>query len=67
MTIGWVMQLVFWFQCDFLLAATGYSQCQQFYLVQDDHVTSTMMGKIVGVDGDVTTAKIALGCVILIL
>ena len=67
MSVGWVLQLVFWFQCDFLLVATSFSQCQQFYLVQDDRASPSMMGKIVGVGSNVTAAKIAVACMIVIL
>ena len=56
------MQLIFWFQCDFV---PDYGQCQQFYLVHDDRVS--MSGAIVGVSTNVTAAKVAFGFVLVTL
>ena len=62
MAIGWVMQLAFWLQCDFI---PDYGQCQQFYLVHDDR--ASMSGAIVGVSTNVTYTKVAFGFVLVTL
>ena len=59
MAIGWILQLVFWFQCDFV---PDYGQCQQFYLVHDDR--ASMTGAVVGVSTDVTRARVAFGFIL---
>ena len=59
MMIGWVMQLVFWFQCDFF---PDYAQCQQFYLIHDNRASLT--GAVVGVSTNITEVKIAFGFVL---
>ena len=56
------MQLVFWFQCDFM---PSYDQCEQFFLVHDDR--SSMSAALVGMSTSMTYARIALGFVVVTL
>lgn len=62
MAVGWILQLVFWLQCDFV---ADLNQCQQFYLVHESR--TSFSGAIVGVATNVTYAKVAFGFVLVAL
>ena len=60
--IGWIVQISFWFQCDYF---PDYTKCYQFYVV--GRSDSQSAGSLVGVSDGVTAAKVALGMVLLVL
>ncbi len=62
LAIGWILQLAFWLQCDFI---PDYNQCQQFYLVHQNRASYS--GAAEGVSTDVTYARVALGFILVAL